>query len=118
MALHTGTETEEKDRNDIDWPATQLSTIKSLAGSTKDKPFIVVQMGTMVDSTWIRDSDGVGALLWAGYPGQDGGTAIVNILTGKTAPAGRLPVTQYPASYTRAVKMTDMGLKPDGSNPG
>ena len=116
--IDTGTETEEKDRNDIDWPATQLSAIKSLANSAKGKPFVVVQMGTMVDSTWIRDSGDVGAVLWAGYPGQDGGTAIVNVLTGRTAPAGRLPVTQYPASYTRAVKMTDMGLKPGGSNPG
>ncbi|KAH8895358.1 glycoside hydrolase family 3 protein [Thozetella sp. PMI_491] len=116
--IDTGTETEEKDRNDIDWPSSQLSAIKSLATTAKDKPFVVVQMGTMVDSTWIRDSDAVGALLWAGYPGQDGGTAIVDVITGKTPPAGRLPVTQYPASYTRDVKMTDMGLKPSGSNPG
>jgi xylan 1,4-beta-xylosidase len=60
----------------------------------------------------------VNALLWGGYPGQSGGTAIVNILTGKAAPAGRLPVTQYPASYVDAVPMTDMTLRPSATNPG
>jgi len=57
-------------------------------------------MGTMVDSAPIVSNAGVNALVWAGYPGQDGGVAIMNILTGKTAPAGRLPVTQYPVSIT------------------
>ena len=52
----------------------------------------------MLDDSSLLSNPGVNALLWGGYPGQDGGTAIVNILTGKTAPAGRLPVTQYPVS--------------------
>lgn len=52
----------------------------------------------MVDSSSLVFNTGVNALVWAGYPGQSGGTAIINILTGKTAPAGRLPVTQYPVS--------------------
>lgn len=55
-------------------------------------------MGDQVDSAPLVSDSGVSSLLWAGYPGQDGGTAIMNILTGKTAPAGRLPVTQYPVS--------------------
>lgn len=118
--IDTSVEAEDKDRNDITWPSGQASLIKQLAtaAAAAKKPFIVVQMGTMVDSTDL-DSPDVGALLWAGYPGQDGGTAIANILTGAAAPAGRLPVTQYPAAYTRQVRMTDMNLRPSGSsNPG
>jgi beta-D-xylosidase 4 len=83
-----------QDRDDITWPTTQLSLINQLSNLTK--PLIVVQLGTMVDSASLLPKTGVNSLVWAGYPGQDGGTAIFNILTGQTAPAGRLPVTQYP----------------------
>lgn len=75
-------------------------------------------MGCMIDSSSLLSNTGVNALLWAGYPGQDGGTAIFNILTGKTAPAGRLPITQYPSNYVNQVTMTDMNLQPSRFNPG
>jgi len=116
--IDTQTEAEDKDRNDITWPAQQLTQIKQLASQAGDKPFIVVQLGTMVDSTEILSNADVDALIWAGYPGQSGGTAIANIVSGLAAPAGRLPVTQYPGGYTRAVKMTDMNLRPGTGNPG
>lgn len=59
------------------------------------------------------------ALLWAGYPSQSGGTAIVDILIGNRSPAGRLPVTSYPASYVDQIAMTDMALRPNSSgSPG
>lgn len=60
----------------------------------------------------------VNAIVWGGYPGQSGGTALFDILTGKAAPAGRLPITQYPAAYADQVPMTDMTLRPSASNPG
>jgi beta-D-xylosidase 4 len=62
----------------------------------------------------------VNAILWTGYPGQSGGTAIFDVLSGKVAPAGRLPLMQYPAEYVEQVPMTDMNLRPDKStgNPG
>jgi len=111
-------EEEEHDRNNITWPAGQLRLISQLANATAGKPLVVVQMGTMVDSSDLKSNNGVNALLWAGFPGQDGGNAIMNILTGAEAPAGRLPVTQYPANFTKAVPMTDMNLKPGSGNPG
>lgn len=114
--IDNGLESEEHDRTAIEWPAAQVTLIEQLATLTaeagKEKPFVVVQMGTVVDASAVRDSTGVDALLWAGYPGQDGGTAIVDVLLGKTAPAGRLPFTQYPAGYVDEVPMTDMALRP------
>lgn len=89
-------EAEGMDRNSISWPPSQLELLNQLSALTKT--FVVVQMGTMVDSASLVSNSGVNALVWGGYPGQDGGVAIMNVLTGKTAPAGRLPVTQYPVS--------------------
>ncbi|KAJ8070923.1 hypothetical protein OCU04_001282 [Sclerotinia nivalis] len=109
-------EAEGKDRKTISWPSTQLSLINQL--SNLSTPFIISQMGTMIDSSSLLTNPGVNALIWAGYPGQDGGTAIFNILTGKTAPAGRLPITQYPSDYVNKVSMNDMNLHPGANNPG
>ncbi|KUJ06340.1 glycoside hydrolase family 3 protein [Mollisia scopiformis] len=108
------TEGEANDRDVISWPATQLDLINQLANLSK--PLVVVQMGTMVDSASLVANAGVSSLVWGGYPGHDGGVAIMNILTGKTAPAGRLPVTQYPADYVDQVPMTNMSLRPYNSD--
>lgn len=110
-------ESEGHDRDSIEWPGNQLDLIEQLAALRK--PLIVLQMGGgQVDSSSLKASKAVNALLWGGYPGQSGGTAIVNILTGKTAPSGRLPITQYPAAYVDAIPMTDMALRPSSSSPG
>lgn len=45
-------------------------------------------------------------------------TAILDIITGKVAPAGRLPITQYPAEYISQVPMTEMALRPSDRSPG
>jgi len=110
-------ETEAMDRLDISWPPNQLALIQELAGL--GKPLIVLQFGGgQVDGTWLKNNASVNAILWGGYPGQSGGAAMADILTGKSAPAGRLPLTQYPAAYTSQVPMTDMSLRPSSSNPG
>ncbi|KAI3615447.1 glycoside hydrolase family 3 protein [Moniliophthora roreri] len=111
-------EDEQRDREEITWTGNQLDLIKALAAV--GKPFIVVSMGGgQVDCSWLRDDDRVNSLVWAGLPSQSGGTALLDILTGKQSPAGRLPVTQYPASYVDEVPMTDMSLRPkEGSSPG
>ncbi|KAI1076215.1 glycoside hydrolase family 3 protein [Whalleya microplaca] len=109
-------ESEELDRTSIAWPEAQKALIEKLCAL--GKPCIVVELGDQNDDAPLLDSDDVSAILWAGFPGQDGGTAVFDILTGKTAPAGRLPVTLYSADYVDQVPMTDMSLRPSETNPG
>ncbi|PIL26417.1 hypothetical protein GSI_12174 [Ganoderma sinense ZZ0214-1] len=115
--LDESVEAEALDRLTVTWPGNQLDLIKELADV--GKPLVVVQFGGgQVDDSSLKADDGVNAIVWAGYPGQSGGTALFDILTGKAAPAGRLPITQYPAEYVDQVPMTDMTLRPSATNPG
>jgi beta-D-xylosidase 4 len=115
--IDNSVELEDRDRVDIAWTGAQLDIIGQLA--QYGKPMLVVQMGGgQIDSSPIKNNVNISALLWAGYPGQDGGTAIFDIITGKVAPAGRLPITQYPSKYIHQVPMTDMALRPGTKNPG
>jgi beta-D-xylosidase 4 len=109
---------EDLDRDSIAWPAAQLTLIQAL--SSLNKPLIVTQLGDQVDDTPLLTNPNISAILWAGYPGQAGGLAVLNTITGISPPAGRLPVTQYPASYTSQLPMTDMSLRPSNTtgNPG
>jgi beta-D-xylosidase 4 len=109
-------ESEDKDRVSIAWPEAQLTLLTRL--SALGKPLIVSELGSLNDDTPLLSNKNISAILWAGFPGQSGGTAVFDVLTGKTAPAGRLPVTMYPASYVDAVPMTDMNLRPGPGNPG
>lgn len=109
--IDNSVESEGMDRYNLDWTGAQLDMIGQLAGY--GKPMIVVQMGGgQIDSSPIMSNTNISSLLWAGYPGQDGGVAIFDILTGKIAPAGRLPTTQYPSHYAAQIPATDMTLRP------
>lgn len=73
------------------------------------KPTILVLIaGSPVDVTWAQEH--VGAVVWAGYPGETGGTAIADVLFGDYNPAGRLPVT-FPRSIRDVPEMTDYRMR-------
>jgi beta-D-xylosidase 4 len=115
--IDNSVESEGMDRHAVAWTGAQLDVIGQLA--QYGKPMAVVQMGGgQIDSSPIKHNANISALLWAGYPGQDGGTAIFDILTGRAAPAGRMPITQYPADFVAQVPMTDMTLRPGPNSPG
>ncbi|KAL1873614.1 hypothetical protein VTK73DRAFT_801 [Phialemonium thermophilum] len=114
--IDNSVEKESGDRTSISWPAGQLALIQRLAAL--GKPVVVVKLGTHVDDTPLLALPNVKAILWAGYPGQDGGTAVLNIITGATAPAGRLPMTMYPSAYVNQAPVTNMALRPSGTYPG
>jgi len=113
--IDVSVEAEGMDRLSISWFEAQVDLISRL--SSFGKPLVIAQMGDQVDNSAYLADPNVNAIIWGGYPGQDGGTALMNIITGKTNPAGRLPVTQYPSDYVNQVPMTDMSLRPN-STPG
>jgi beta-glucosidase len=80
------------DRTDIDLPAAQQQLLESLAAT--GKPLIVVLLnGSALAVNWADQH--AAAIVEAWYPGEEGGTAIAETLSGKNNPAGRLPVTFY-----------------------
>jgi len=80
------------DRASIDLPESQDDLLKALHNT--GKPIILVLInGSAIAINWADDH--LPAILEAWYPGQDGGTAIADILFGDYNPAGRLPVTFY-----------------------
>ena len=80
------------DRTDIDLPDVQQQMLEAVAKT--GKPVVVVLLnGSALAVNWAQQN--ARALLEAWYPGQSGGKAIAETLSGKNNPAGRLPVTFY-----------------------
>ncbi len=68
----------------------QDELINQIAAANK-KTIVVMTSGGGVDmSGWV---DHVPALLEAWYPGQEGGTAVAQLLFGESDPSGRLPIS-------------------------
>ena len=80
------------DRTDIELPAVQRDLLRTLKKAGKKVVFINYS-GSAIGL--VPESNTCEAILQAWYPGQAGGTAIVDVLFGDYNPAGRLPVTFY-----------------------
>jgi beta-glucosidase len=80
------------DRTSLDLPAPQRRLLEQ--AKALGKPLVVVLMnGSAIDLSW--ETDNASAILEAWYPGQAGGLAVADVLTGKSDPGGRLPLTFY-----------------------
>ena len=80
------------DRTDIKLPAAQQQLLDALTAT--GKPVVAVLMNGSA-LTLNTSQEQVKAVLEAWYPGEEGGRAIAETLSGKNNPGGRLPVTFY-----------------------
>ncbi len=72
-----------------------------------DKVIVLVNSGWAMELDWLEEY-GVDACLWIGLPGQRGFEGVVNLLTGKANPSGRLQDT-YAASSTSSPAVVNAG---------
>ncbi|HEX7844925.1 MAG TPA: glycoside hydrolase family 3 N-terminal domain-containing protein [Chitinophagaceae bacterium] len=80
------------DKLTLDLPAAHIALLREL--HKKNKPVVVVvTAGSNVDISAIEPY--ADAIILAWYPGEQGGSALADILFGKISPSGRLPVTFY-----------------------
>jgi len=56
-----------------------------------DKVIVILNTPGPISINW--DNEGIDAIVWVGFPGEQGGNAIASILAGIVSPSGRLPDT-------------------------
>ncbi len=80
------------DRTHLELPKTQQELMKAVQKA--GKPVVLVLLnGSALSINWANDN--LPAIVSAGYPGQEGGHAVADVLFGDYNPSGRLPVTYY-----------------------
>jgi beta-glucosidase len=86
-------ESERQDRTTLALPAHEDALVSAVAAANPHT-VVVLETGSAVLMPWIR---AVPAVLETWYPGEVAGTSLVDLLSGRVDPSGKLPVT-FPGS--------------------
>lgn len=80
------------DRLDIGIPGSQVDLLKTLY--KLERPIVLVLTGGSALS-FMFAKENIPSIVYAWYPGEEGGKAVAEVIFGDYNPAGRLPVTFY-----------------------
>lgn len=92
LGINKSIEREGQDRYDITLPKDQEEFIREIYQANPNTVVVLVA-GSSLAINWVNDH--IPAILNAWYPGEQGGTAVAEVLFGDYNPAGRLPLTYY-----------------------
>lgn len=79
-------EAESLDRVDLLLPGFQTQLIQQVAAVSKGPVVLVILSAGGIDISFTKDNSNIKAIVWAGYPGEEGGRAIADVLFGKFNP--------------------------------
>ncbi len=97
-------ESEALDREHMGLPEGHNRIIEAVA-TVNPNTVVVLLGGSAIELPW---ADKVKAIVYMGLPGQAGGEAIANLLTGKANPCGKLTET-WPVSYSDVISTDTFG---------
>ncbi|XVF38200.1 hypothetical protein REPUB_Repub20aG0079700 [Reevesia pubescens] len=118
VGLNLKVEAEFVDRLDLLLPGYQTHLINEVTKAAKGPVILVVMTAGVVDISIAKINPKIQSILWVGYPGEQGGRAIAEVVFGKHNPGGRLPLTWYEGDYVDKLPMTSMPLRPVDKYPG
>lgn len=84
------TEGEQRDRHNLNLPGVQEELIKVVASTGTPVVVVLINGSAITMLNWIDD---VKAIIEAWYPGEEGGTAIADVIFGDYNPSGKLTIT-------------------------
>ena len=90
VGLGTAYEMEGRDKTDLSLPAEQNALLKALK-EANDNLIVVLENGSALSIPWIAENAAAVLEIW--YPGEQGGTALADLLYGRAVPSGRLPIS-------------------------
>lgn len=94
--------------NKLELPGSQQALVEAVAVANPRYVVVFINGGAL-GTDWIAEHSP--AVVEAFYPGELGGDAIIDVLTGAHNPTGTLPVTIYPAAFGSTRPITDMSLR-------
>jgi beta-D-xylosidase 4 len=107
-------EGESHDRNEhlasagqLELPGSQQALVEAIA-AVQPRYVVVLINGGALGVDWIAQHSP--AVVEAFYPGEMGGDAIIDVLSGDYNPTAKLPITVYPASFADTRPITDMSM--------
>ncbi|MEC8485244.1 MAG: glycoside hydrolase family 3 C-terminal domain-containing protein, partial [Pseudomonadota bacterium] len=92
IGIDQSQEHETGTRNAIELPGVQAKLVQEIH-STGRPVVVVLAGGSAMAVPWVKNF--ATATVWAGYGGEEAGTAIAEVLFGLAAPSGKLPITFY-----------------------
>ncbi|WP_029905185.1 glycoside hydrolase family 3 C-terminal domain-containing protein [Prevotella sp. 10(H)] len=92
LGINKTIEREGQDRYDIHLPAEQMEFIREIY-KVNPNTIVVLVAGSSLAINWMEEN--IPAIVNAWYPGEQGGTAVAEVLFGDYNPGGRLPITYY-----------------------
>lgn len=92
LGINQEIEGESNDRFDMDLPGGQNDLIREIY-KANPRTVVVLINGSPLSIGWIKEN--MPAVVEAWYPGEEGGTAVADVLFGDYNPAGRLSMTFY-----------------------
>ncbi|WP_291103789.1 MULTISPECIES: glycoside hydrolase family 3 N-terminal domain-containing protein [unclassified Flavobacterium] len=102
------------DRLDYNLPQSQIDYLRNLRKAAdknpvNKKPIVaIITGGSPMNLAEVQELADAVLLVW--YPGEEGGTAVADILFGKISPSGKLPIT-FPKSLDQLPPYEDYSMK-------
>lgn len=106
VGLPDSYESEAFDRENMRLPEGHNALVEAVA-AVNPNTVVILLGGSAMELPW---EDKVKAILYMGLPGQAGGQAVANLLTGKANPSGKLTET-WPVSYDDVISKDTFGKK-------